>query len=615
MSATAAKLSSRVLGWQMLFTIGTAAVVSLVPRFLLLKGEVATDATRGLLASIALGGTVAVVRNAIVLRRHRFVLRALALGSRAVEGYEMQELSEDAGRVTAGWVVPPIVALFGFATLARPGLLDLTTGISVALVGSVFVAAAALSLYVVVRAAILRAVELAPPDVLREVVESLERSGLPQRRVVRRLLIATALPVAFVTIGSALIANAHVRRADERQREETARVLARVGLDDVPGVLPEAGLGAAVEQAAALGFSARVLESAQSYSVVRDEDGIVELTTPLDEGAARVRFSGSTVGVLSWGSAAAALLAILLAALLGARLGRSLKDDLTIATRGIRLLGTEAVIGGGTRVMRPARYRDVEALGRAIERLADRFRVFARAQERAIAARERAAKMRGLFFASVSHDLKSPLNAILGFTELVRQLEPVSSEQAQSLELIERRGRELLALIETILDAARVEANQLTLVKEPITISELLADAVTKGRDLGGDPAVELVTEIAEGIPAMDLDRTRVARAIAALIGHALRSADRTFVRMRATPSRTGGVRIDIEVPSARLNARELEALLEPAHTPARGEHRGLVLGLGLARAVVELHGGSIAVADRGAKGSVLSVRLPTRET
>ena len=103
MSATAAKLGSRALGWQVTFTLGTAAVVSLVPRFLLLRGDVANDATRGLLAAVAFGGVVAVIRNAIVLRRHRFVLRALALGSRAVEGRSMRTES----RPSSLLAVPP----------------------------------------------------------------------------------------------------------------------------------------------------------------------------------------------------------------------------------------------------------------------------------------------------------------------------------------------------------------------------------------------------------------------------------------------------------------------------------------------------------------------------
>lgn len=611
MSPGAARLPSRVLLWQLVFTLGTAGMLALVPRLLLLRDTVAADATRALVGAAVAGSAIGMLRNLLLLRRHRFLLRVLALGSRSVEGYEVRELSDDVWRVTANWLAPQLVGLGLVATVLRPSILDLTTGGSVALVAAVFAGAAALSLQTVVRVAFVRAIDLAPPDALGDVVRTLERSGLPRRRTSQRLLVAVAMPVALVAIGSALIANAHVRRADERQREETARVLARVALEPIPGVVPAAGLSDAVRVGQRVGFSGRLSDETAHYRVARDENGVVELTAPLDHGSARVRFSGSTVAVLSPASALAALLAVAIAALLGAILGRALADDLYIATRGVRLLGTEAVISGGTRVMRPARFKDVEELGRAIERLADRFRIFARAQERSIAARERAARMRGLFFASVSHDLKSPLNAILGFTALVRDLEPLEAEQAQSLDLIERRGRELLALIETILDAARVEAKQLNLVREPVDLGDLVSDAITKGRDLSADPAGEVVAEINEGAPTLYIDRARVARAIATLIGHAVRSADRGWVRLRAGPSRTGGARIDVEVPSTRLSAAQLEAMLDPARAPGRDEHRGLALGLGLARAVIDLHGGSISVADRADKGSVFTVRLP----
>src|SRR4029077_18520784 len=171
---------------------------------------------------------------------------------------------------------------------------------------------------------------------------------------------------------------------------------------------------------------------------------------------------------------------------LGIALGHALGKDLRAATRDVRMLGTDAVLSGGTHVVRAARFRVVARLGTAIERLAARFRVFAQAQERAISARTATARMRGLFFASVSHDLKSPLNAILGFTELVRKSETLSAGQSESLSLIDRRGRELLALIETILDAARVDAGQLSLVVDACDAHLMLAEAVAKGKDLGG---------------------------------------------------------------------------------------------------------------------------------
>jgi signal transduction histidine kinase len=222
--------------------------------------------------------------------------------------------------------------------------------------------------------------------------------------------------------------------------------------------------------------------------------------------------------------------------------------------------------------------------------------------------------MRGLFFASVSHDLKSPLNAILGFAELVRQTERLSPGQAESLALIDHRGRELLALIETILDAARVEAGQLTLVHDSVTVSDLFGEAIAKGRDLGGDRPVEVVAEIVEGIPPLVVDRVRMGRALATFIGHALRTAERDFIRLRAAPSRTPNVvRIDVEAPTTRFSGRELGAMLNPGRQPGESAHRGLALGLALARAVVDHHGGSAVVTDLGAKGTVFTIRFPTR--
>jgi len=609
----AARLIRRVLGWQILFSLAASSLVSLLaPPMLLLRDNIAVVAGRSLLLAILAGGAVTVFRSWWSLRRHRFVLRVLALGSRSVEPFEMQAIEGEPWRVTVGWVGPSFVALGLVATVARPGILDLTTGISLGLLGAVIVAAASLPLHVFVRSAVLRAIELSPPEVMREVAEAAQRSGAPQRKVARRLLAAVATPVAFVAIGSALIANAHLRRADERQREETARALARSAFEVGPGVVPGVGLEGAIDRAAQLGFVANVTPgSPASYALERDEDGVVDLVTPLDTGSAEVRFSGSTISVLSLESLLISLLAVGVVALLGVLLGRALGVDLSNATRGVRLLGTEAVISGGTRVVRPARFRVVAELGQAIERLADRFRVFARAQERAIEARAAITRMRGLFFASVSHDLKSPLNAILGFTELVRELEPVGAGQIESLDLIERRGRELLALIETILDAARVEAGQLTLIRDRVKISDLLGQAIEKGRDLGGDRPVEVIGEISKGIPELEVDRLQIGRALATLIGHAMRSAERGVVRVKASPGSARRLHIAIDLPSRRFSARQLEAMLDPTRKPGASVHRGLALGMSLARSVVELHGGRVRVEDRGAQGARFMVRLP----
>jgi signal transduction histidine kinase len=335
------------------------------------------------------------------------------------------------------------------------------------------------------------------------------------------------------------------------------------------------------------------------------------VVTPLDAGSATVSFGGSQVGVLSTSALLVALLAIAAATGLGTLLGRALGADLRAATRDIREIGTEAVVDGAAGGRRGSRFRAVAELAKSVERLAGRFRVFARAQERAITSREAAARMRGLFFASVSHDLKSPLNAILGFTELVRKHESITPGQAESLGLIERRGRELLALIETILDAARVEAGQLTLLREPVRVDALLEEAAQKARDLGGDSEASVIFEIALEIPRLHVDRLRMSRALATFIAHALASAEQPSLRVAARSEREV-LEIEIEVPSSRFSERQLSALLDPTREPGATEHRGLALGLRLGRSIVELHQGKIVALQRGLSGAFV-VSLPLK--
>jgi signal transduction histidine kinase len=606
MNPAAARLIARVLGWQLAFTLGTIALLAaLAPHFLLLSGSVATEGIETLSEGIAVGGLLGIIRSAWRLRKLRFALRALAVGSNAVEAHELLEMSEEPKQVLAGWTVPSLLSALVSTTVFRPKLVDLTTGVTLCLLGAVIVAAAALPLFGLLRSAFSAALEFSPPDKMRDVVEDAERRGLIVERVSRRMIAAVTTPVAFLTLGAALIVSAHLRRADERSREETARVLARASLEQRPGSLAGAGIDAAIEQGRALGFDARVRNDLQGYAVTRGEDGMVTVVTPLDDGSAEVRFLGSTQGVLGLSFVGVALMMTALAGWLGTMLGSALGRDLRAATRDIRDLGTEAVLSGGTRVVRAARFRMVARLGRAIEQLAQRFRVFAKAQERSIDARQAAARMRGLFFASVSHDLKSPLNAVLGFTELVRNTE-LSPGQRESLEMIDQRGRELLALIETILDAARVEAGQLSLLLDAAEVPALLEDAAMKGIDLASSPEVVIMPSWDEQLPLVRVDPVRIPRALATFVAHALRSttSGELHVHGSAVP---GGVRIDIELPRPDP---DLETLLKPSPRRPETQHRGLALGLRLARSVVELHGGTVEIGERGGVPAV-SVLLP----
>jgi signal transduction histidine kinase len=610
MNESAAKLSSRVIRWAIGASLATnVLLLGLIPDLLLLAPAAQLAAINRELLMLALAGLAGFGIVAMRLERHRYVLRALALGSRSIEAYELDDFVSEPGRLTRRWLLPHVLAEAVLATWARPREVDLTTATSLALLGAIVAAAVSLVLYIVVRALFLQVMELAPPDIMREVIESAERGGRARVRILQRLRTAIATPVALVAIGAALIASSHVRRADADAREATARALGRAALELNPGVVETAGLEGAATRAAELGFSPSLSDDEKPYGVVRRDHGLTIVTTPLDAGSAELRFYGTTVPVLSVASVLLALMTVGLAAGLGGALGRAHTADLQHATDGIRLLGTEAVIRGGRLAVRPPLFQAVAELEAAIERLAERFRVFARAQERAIFAREAATRMRGLFFASVSHDLKSPLNAILGFAELVR-MEPLTTGQAESLDVIARRGRELLALIETILDAARVEARQLSLVVERTKTSELFGDTFTKARDLGSDRDVEVIGEIGDGAGELVVDRVRMARALATLVLFAVRQARAAAVHVRATTDGNGFVNIEVEVPGRR-GSGDLSRLLAAVSRPGVGEHRGLALGLSLSRSIVDLHKGKLSAIESSSGSPAFCVKLP----
>ncbi len=614
---TARAFARAVLARQILTGLGCHAAIALfAPNLLVLDWPMTISVlVLGLeLAIVALliSTLVAILR----LRRNQAIFGASTIPVQPIGAQQIRNLVALPSALTFRFfAVCATVHAFGLIPGVRPEKLDQGRAISLLILSITIIGASSLIHYVLIRAATIRVLDLAPVDPITSLLESQEFHQIPRRKLLQKFLIAVVAPVALVGVGAVLITHAHMRTLLEQSRKNTALLLARIALD--PGASPgkKDVTEDAVAAAAQYGFLARItgprLEGDPSFT--RETDGELLLSIPLEAGQADVRFTADLDPAITKEGATIALAFGLLAAILGALIGRALSDDLKLATFRVRLLGTDSVLRGGTEIARPARFRLVANLGRAIEVLAERFRIFAGAQERALDAQEAAQRMRGLLFASVSHDLKSPLNAVLGFTELVGR-EELTSTQRESLALIENRGRELLGLIESILDTARVEAGQLTLLPRPVEVAQLATEAVRRARELAADSHQEVVVEVAEGLPPVPVDPVYAARAIALVIGHAIRTASADpkghSVRVRATrPSGPEqGVRIDVELGSRNSTPAEIEALFARRAT-SRG--RSLTLGLSLARSIVELHGGSVTVEGTSDGAPIVQCFLP----
>ncbi|MDP9000588.1 MAG: HAMP domain-containing histidine kinase, partial [Myxococcota bacterium] len=309
---------------------------------------------------------------------------------------------------------------------------------------------------------------------------------------------------------------------------------------------------------------------------------------------------------------ALALIAVTIAGLLGWRIGRAFAADVALATRELETTGVADVVRGG-RIRGDPRFRSVAALMKAADELGGIFREFASAQQRAIDARTATERMRGLFLASMSHDLKAPLNAILGFAGLVARGQ-LGDAQRESVGIIEQRGRELLYLIDTILDAARVEAGELNLWPERTNVSDVVMSAILNARDLTIGQHVDIRGEIQPDVPSLFVDAARLAQALTAMILVATRFAEHGHVVVRAAlPAIEERLRIDVEVTGRVIAAAERKKVFDAFTQADRARrHGGLGLGPSLARAIVELHRGGIDVETTEAGGTVFHMWVPS---
>ena len=224
-----------------------------------------------------------------------------------------------------------------------------------------------------------------------------------------------------------------------------------------------------------------------------------------------------------------------------------------------------------------------------------------------------ASAMKSRFLASVSHELRKPLNGILGYAELVLDSEP-SAEVQEYAQTIQASGQHLHRLVNTILDLAKIESGQLMPNFTEVDLNQLLLEACELHRDSAKSQSLSL--ELSAGcLPRLRTDRSRLLQVLGNLIDNAIKFTDHGGVLVRAS-SDEDSVTIVVSDSGVGIEAGQLESVFTRFHSLSQEfthPRQGAGLGLPLAKELTELIGASLEIASRPGQGTEVSLRLPRR--
>ncbi len=240
-----------------------------------------------------------------------------------------------------------------------------------------------------------------------------------------------------------------------------------------------------------------------------------------------------------------------------------------------------------------------------------------RALRTALRQAEIANKMKAAFLAAMSHELKTPLNAVLGFSEIIRDevLGPIDNDMYRDYAGdIHKSGTRLLSVINDVLDVSRLEGGLLTLDARPENILDVVEGAIKQARTITHDGR-RIEIDVPADMPSLLVDPRRLSQAIGNILANALKfTPESGTVRFAAQIAADGTVLLSVEDTGIGMEQETIAAALEPFQqldgSLAR-RFEGAGLGLSIAKALAELHGGALSVKSAVGEGTVVTIALP----
>ncbi|MCE2510031.1 MAG: HAMP domain-containing histidine kinase [Alphaproteobacteria bacterium] len=224
------------------------------------------------------------------------------------------------------------------------------------------------------------------------------------------------------------------------------------------------------------------------------------------------------------------------------------------------------------------------------------------------------------FLAVMSHELRTPLNAIIGFSEVIKQqmFGPVGSKKYLTyIDDIYNSGTHLLGLITDILDLSKAEAGRLVLRDEVVNLTEVLDGCLRMFRERAAETGVRLQFDMPGVATQVRADPRLLRQSFINLISNAVKFTQKGgSVLLSIGHAENGGVHVRVEDSGIGIAEGDLKKVVEPfvqVQSALTRDHEGTGLGLPLAKKIMELHEGSLAIESEIGTGTVVTAILPAK--